>query len=217
MANALLDRERSDPAQTRDDTFEGNIFKDVIRESWKERVAQKRTGSELMSELDEHAVSMRKLLNTYDYEIASMPVVVANSAHMNRAERREYLSNLEAIAIGYGNLLGPELTNIIMLGLPRKAKDNRAVSRYTSLLLKELEKRHGACSRRVSVEGRAAERATARLIAHGSSIFRFFRRRRIATLKRVVERRSSRIKKLETRAQRYAYLLERVKERSSKE
>ncbi len=197
-------------------TFEDNILKSVIRASWKDSLATGSAAKETAFSLDEHASRMRLLLNNaYDYEIASMPIIVANAANMNAEELRGYLAHLEAFALGYGSLLGQELTNLIMLGLPRKARDRRSAARYTSLLVKELEGKRAAYLVRAAREEEASNRATSTLIEQSSGILRFFRRSRITSLKRRVAKTTSRRRSLETKAQRYSYLLDRVKERST--
>ncbi len=202
----------------RHDTFESNILKNVIRESWKESVPAKEKdrekAKETVFELDEHALNMRKILSSYDYEIASMPLIVANTSRMSKDERRQYLASMEAIAMGSSNLFGPEFANVIMVGMPKKAKDRNSASRYISLIMRILERRQGMYKRRIYREGAKLQGASAQIILHSSSIFRFFRKKRITSLKRVVEVRSSRIRRMEARADRYSYLLQKVREKS---
>lgn len=218
MSNLLINNEKPF-ADSKHDTFEGNILKNVIREAWKEGFPSKEKdgkerSKEAVYELDEHAMNMRRILSSYEYEIASMPIVVANTARMSREERKQYLAHLEAIALGSTHLFGPEFASVMMLGMPKKARDHHSASRYTSLLLKKLEKRQNHYRVRISKEGESMQNASARLILHSSSIFRFFRKSKITSLKRIIEIRSSRIRKFETRADRYSYLLQKVREKS---
>ncbi len=217
MVNAVLDREKA-PVKEADEhhgTVDG-ILKDIIRQTWKEGVGVRKDSKEAVTDLDEHVLNMRKLLNGYNYEARGMPLVAANSSRMSKEDRRQYLANIEAIAIGYGNLLGSDLTTLILLGLPQVAKDHGSASRYTSILMNDLENRQHAYRRRVIREGVEVEKAATKIVRHSSGILRFFRRGKITVLKKGLERRSSRIRKLEAKADRYYYLLQKVKERSGK-
>ncbi|MEM3839123.1 MAG: hypothetical protein QXF01_00900 [Candidatus Micrarchaeaceae archaeon] len=212
MPNAINEK----PAPQNADTFEGSILKNVIREAWKEGLSSQKEKDPKgrMYELDEHALNMRRILSSYDYEIAGMPAVVANTSKMSREERRRYLSLLEAIAIGSVHLFSPDFANLIMLGVPRKVRDPHAASRYTSMLVKRLENRHNRYKNRIATEKASLQSASVKIAKHNSSILRFFRKRKITSLKRVIEIRSSRMRKLEARLDRYSYLLQKIKDKS---
>ncbi|MCL5419343.1 MAG: hypothetical protein M1354_00490 [Candidatus Marsarchaeota archaeon] len=208
---AVADSER----RQQSDTFETDVLKNVIRENWRDDVKTREAVRELLFSLDEHATNMRKMFGAYDYEIFGMPVIVSNTVHMKPEEARQYLAHLEAIATGYRNLLGGDIANLIMIGLPRKAKDLRGASRYTTLLVKELERRHFAYRKRMTRESMALDGLARKLAESNSGILRFFRHGRIMRLKDRKSRRLSRMAKLETGMSRYLYLLDMVREKTA--
>ncbi len=196
-------------------TFESDILKSVIREAWKEELGKGKPSKELMHHLDEHASSMRKILNTFDYEIASMPLIVSNAMRMSHGELAGYLSHLEAIATGYSSVLGPEITNLIMLGVPRKAKDAKSAREYSASMISMIERRHGRYASRIARENKAIGRISEELSRNNSNvILRLFKKGRIVELKRDAKMRFSRLSRLESGAARYVQLLDAIKEKS---
>jgi hypothetical protein len=195
------------------ETFEAGILKNVIRETWHGDSRSKGAGDkQLMWQLDLHANNMRSILNSLDYEISAMPMVASNTAKMNKDEVRAYLTHLETMASGYANLLGKDLTNVLMIGISRKANSLQSLTYYTSLLFDRIEKRQSACAKRVARENSGIERVSREIALHNSSLIsKLFRKRRMATLSKSMTVRNRRAGRLLGKEARYAALLSRLK------
>ncbi len=119
------------------------------------------------------------------------------------------------MATGYSVMLGPEITNLIMLGVPTKAKDARSASQYASLAIGMIEKRHGRYASRIAKENLAIGKISEELSRHNANlILKLFRKGRIVQLKGNAKRRFARISRLEMGAARYTQLLNSVKGKS---
>ncbi len=208
-------REEDKQKERQGETVETDILKRVIRENWKASVGGvERLNKGAVTAYDEHAQNMRKLLNTLDYEIISMPNIVSNTKRMQKDEIAAYLAAIEALAVGYYDLLDKELTSLVMIGLSYKAKDISTMLKYLASLTAEIEARVNAYKGRATRESRRLDLLYAELKQNESSIMRIFKRKRITSLRDRAGRRTSRFNKLNVKVQRYSDLLNDVKARS---
>jgi hypothetical protein len=219
LESATFNKHRHENAlqPVENNTFGADILKSVIRENWKERIGtSEKLNKAMLNALDEHVNSMRVLLNTLDYEVLGMPNVVVNSKKMQRTEVAAYLAAIEAMAYGYTNLFGRELTNVIMIGLSYKAKDLNTASNYMGLLTNEVEKRAGSYTVKIGRESKSLERTSIQLRRAQSGLLRFFRGKKMIRLRKKIQKSSTSINRLKMKRSKYTDLLDGIKEKSKK-
>lgn len=196
-------------------TIEAEVFKRVIKENWKSKVNAE-SSKQLIAMLEEHAAKMQSLLGSYDYEIISLPYLIASCKKMAKSEATRYLRLLEATATGYKQRFSNELVVLLMLGISLKAKDVDSVKKYYDLFITEAEAELASCSTSMGTEHRKLESTAMRLRYEESSIInRLFRKKRLVSIRKKVEKRAVKVKKLQAKRSRYSGLISSVKEIAS--
>jgi hypothetical protein len=203
--------------QVQNSTVEADILKQVIRENWRAGLGESiKINKAVAGIYDEHAAAMRKMLNSIDYELHSMPNIVTNTKKMRKDEITLYLSSIEAIALGYYDMLDTDLTNLILIGLSHKAKDLKTVSKYLTLLTAEIERRINAYKGRATRESTRLDALYGELKVNEKGILRIFRRRKITRLRGRTNTRAFRLTRLRVKENKYSELLANVKQKAAR-
>ncbi len=206
------DRVESQRERIPSETFEAGILKNVIRETWHGDTKTRGEDKQLLWQLDLHANNMKSILDSLDYEISAMPLVASNTASMDKGDVKAYLAHLETIALGYSHMIGYDLTNLLMIGLARKAKNLQSVVYYTNVLFDNLENRQKRYEKRIDTENGSMERLYNEIAMHNASfISRLFRKGEIRNLNHKLSGKNARVTKLKGRHVRYSSLLSKLK------
>ncbi|MCL5100768.1 MAG: hypothetical protein M1122_02340 [Candidatus Marsarchaeota archaeon] len=209
MAEAILNKNVSVPVQNKtNDTFEKEILDRVIKENWRGKA---QNVDQSVAILDTHAAGMRKLLNTFDYEVLCMPNIILNSKNMTKTELSSYLSLLEALAIGYKHKLDNEFVNIFMTGLTLKARNAQSVTKYLDYFIQDMEKKANYYHTRADKEKGAADNIAVELEKREASLLKFLKKREIKSLRSRFKRKTLKARKFSTKEKTYASIISRVK------
>ncbi|MDE1860477.1 MAG: hypothetical protein KGH72_02050 [Candidatus Micrarchaeota archaeon] len=193
--------------------IEENVLKNVIRANWQTKLTglEKLRSKQMAAELETHADNMRRILNSFDYEIFCIPTIIANSKHMARSEFTSYLNFVESIAFGYSKVMDKELVSMILIGMTQKAKSTDTLVKHFNRIVNDMDQKITYYNRLVDRDRRRLNFVTGRINARESSLFRIFFRSRIIKLKKSAYARALRIKKVEAKRNDYSYILERLK------
>ncbi len=220
MANLLLERDKA-VVQESDlghvqrhgavNSYEAEIFRRVIKENWKSRVSDENS-KQVVAMLEEHAAFMQKLFNSYEYEIVSLPNVIATCKRLSRAETRQYLKMIEALAVGYKRRYNEHMVSLLLAGLAIKAKDIDAAKRYFGLLTGELEGKVTYYSTAANAQNRRIDAMNFTLSCMEASLFaRFFKKGELRQLKKKLDRGAKKKRKLEERRVKYYNMLSAIR------
>ncbi len=208
MGNVAVSLDRKDDEKRANDTIEVNTLNKLLKDSWRANLEdQSRLNKHPLSVFEDHALNMRDLLNAYDYEIFSIPNIISHSKQMSKGEIKAYISSLEAIAFGYRYKFDSELTNLLLTGLTLKAKDFKTIARYYTSLLDDLERNLARYQKELGKENKKFDTLVVELKSNESSLLRFLKKKRIVLLRRVIARRTIKIKRIQKRAVRYEWLI----------
>ncbi len=199
-------------------TFESEILKRVIKESWRDRLPEtsKQKDDEVVFMLDQHASKMHKVLGSFDYEVLCMPNIMANSRNMTRKELAHYLAFLEALAVGYLYKFDNEFVNLLLAGLTLKAKTLSGLMKHFESFLTLLEGRLNIYRSRAEKESRSLESICSELESMESSLLRrIFKKGDIRMLRLRTRRKAMRIKVFHSKAENYANMLSGLKKMSA--
>jgi hypothetical protein len=190
-------------------TSEIDAIKRIMRESWEPEVKD----SNAMQILDKHIDFMTREMRLANYEVACMQNVVKNSKHMTKGELHAYTKLIEALAIGYESKFGPDITNLLIPGVTLMSKDLKSIRMHYNNLLSDLYYNLKSYDDRIAKENGRMCNLTSKLQTRESSmfLFRMFRKKEIAALRRRIKRRTNRISRLQTRKGRYESLANRLK------
>ncbi len=192
-------------------SFEAEIFKRVIKENWKSKVSDENS-KQIVAMLEEHASSMQKLLNNYEYEILSLPHVIASCKRMTRGEAARYLRVLEAIAVGYKQRYTPDMLSLLVCGLALKAKDAESAAKYLRLLTSDLEGKVTYYTTVSNAEARSIDNLALTLkYMEASLMHRIFKRGELVRIRRRIDVRIRRKRKFDHKRIRYDSVLSKVK------
>lgn len=207
MSGAII----KEPDDAPNETFEKGIFRKIVRENWKNKISESSSNPKATHLLDEHAARMESIFGTLEYGVLCMPNIISNSKKMSEKELSVYLSSLEAIGIGYKYRFNSELTGILLAGLALKARDANSILNHLNGLTTSLEKKCQHYGRIADREIMSLESLTAELEKKDSGMFRFFRRGEVAIIKRLIEAKSGKIKRISRKREKYSGILIKVK------
>ncbi len=192
------------------DTMETRILDKIVREGWESKLKAD-GGTHTAEALESHASNMRHMLRSVDYEVLSMPHVIANAKNMTRSELKAYLCFVENLAHGYKVLFDNDLASIIIAGITLKAKDLHSIRRHFTTFIKRLEDRKSGYILKLNTESGSIDDLILELRYHESSFLKFLRKKNIIKVKRKIKAKNLKVKKLKTRAGRYDALVEELK------
>ncbi len=208
MSGILIKEGNSGPVN---ETFEKSILRKVIRESWQSGEVKNTTDPRISQMLEEHASKMEKILGDLNYGALCMPNVIANSRKMSYGELVSYLSLLESLGMGYKQWFNSEFANIFLAGLTLKARDTHSASRHLDGFLSGIERRLCYYKGRSEKESKSLNTLMMELNSKNSGLLRFFRKREISLLKRMINMKSKRTESLSRKRARYANIVVKVK------
>ncbi|MHB1829782.1 MAG: hypothetical protein ACYCO0_00105 [Candidatus Micrarchaeaceae archaeon] len=176
-----------------------DFLKGIIRQNWHGQLdtADRKKGRQLAAEIDAHILNMRSLINAIDYEVFCIPNIVSHSKHMQAEELCRYLRLIESMAIGYSSTLGRDVASLAIIGLTSKAKSASSIEKHYNALSNEIESRLDRCGVMIEKRKRKVERLSAAIKVHQRSFLRFFRKGRIAYLKKRADAGRKRIERLD--------------------
>ncbi len=192
------------------DTMETQILDKIVREGWESRLKAE-GGTHNAEALESHAANMRHMLRSVDYEVLSMPHVIANTRNMTRSELKAYLCFVENLAHGYKILFDNDLASIIIAGITLKAKDLHSIRRHFNNFIKRLEERKSGYLLKLNSESGSIDDLVLELRYHESSFLKFLRKKNILKVKRKIKAKNLKVKNLKTRAGKYDLLVEELK------
>lgn len=158
----------------------------------------------------EHASNMRKLLGSYDYEAINLPIIMKNGAEMDIPEFRQYLKTIEALSLAYMHLFGRDIAFLLVSGMLAKFRNSNSLSSHYSRLVEELEGRIMYYKGRTNAEMRIMSGINCGIKEMENGIFRFFRKKKIASARARMSRREEKIKAFDSKAKKFADVLENM-------
>jgi hypothetical protein len=184
---------RDFPAESkaRDRTVsESEILKGVVRQHWHDKLEtmDKTRAKALSAGIDAHLANVAKSVNQLDYEVFCIPNIIYHSKHMSKEEFEKYLRLMEAMAVGYSSMFGNDVAGLALIGISSKAKNAGGIEKYHRLLSSRIETRMKIYRSRMDARRRSIDVLHSRLRIHNRSVFRFFRKGRIYSLSRRIDR-----------------------------
>jgi hypothetical protein len=184
-------------------TMEMNAVKKIVRENWESKVKEKGTNVDILSK---HADFMNRQFGSMGYETMCMPHVVLNTKKMSRSEIIAYTRMLEALAIGYRDRFGSEFGGQMVAGATIVSKDVRGMRKLFDYFMLHISKNAFTFERAVDKEVRIIERLNYELGRKDSGLFKFFRKKDIAELKKRINIKRAKIGKFESKRMKYSVL-----------
>lgn len=200
------------------DDRNAETLKTVIRQHWKEKLTEveKSKGKHLSAEIDNHLANMTAIMDPIDYEAFCVPNIIQHSKHMQKEDFSAYLRLIEAMAVGYSEHLGKDLTNLILIGVTSKGRSVGSAERYLGLLLTDINSRMTYYQNHINKKSRGISIMSGRLRAHNTSVLRFFRKRKIRVLSRRIDYRTKELETLQGRLQKYNGIITKINSTKSR-
>ena len=202
------------------DNRHSDTLKTVVRQYWKEKLdklesSDKSKRGHVGVALERHLSNMTPFIDPIDYEAFCVPNIIQHSKHMQREDFLAYLGLIEAIGVGYSSHVGKELTNLLLIGITSKGRSVSSAERYLATLTKELNEKADYYKGMIDKKNRSICSMAKRLDSHQSSLFRFFRRRKISLLNRRIRFRNRELAEMKGMLDRYSGIISSVNSRHS--
>lgn len=194
------------------DDRNAETLKIVIRQHWREKLTEveKSKGKQVSAEIDAHLSNINAVIDPIDYEAFCVPNIIQHSKHMQKEDFSAYLRLIEAMAVGYSEHLGKDLTNLILIGVTSKGRSVGSAEKYLGLLLTDINKRMNYYQNNINKRSKGINIMYGRLRAHNSSVLRFFRKRKITMLSKRIDYRTKELDVLQGRLQKYNGIITKI-------
>jgi hypothetical protein len=211
MQESIIRRDSNAIVSDANETLEKQALNKVVRDSWRNKLDAKHD-AKIADSLNSHAANMRKVLGTFDYEVLCMPNIIANSKQMTRSELSQYLSMIEALAIGYKHMFENDFVSILMAGLTLKARNISSMSRYFDMFVKDIENKSSSYRKKAEKVGGSVEKLAVEIERMERSLIRrFFKKGEIRLLRAHLSSRSKRIYRFTEKERYYSNISSRVR------
>ena len=203
-----------DIAQPHGGSFETDIMRKVIKESWRGKLLDQKAEPSSVATiqlLDEHAAKMEVLLKNLDYEAICMQNIIGNAKHMSVPELRSYLIFIEKLAVGYQHIFTSDITDIILIGLTSKARDLKTIKKYHESLISGIEKSLSKYTKKSSKEEQLLNEVATELHKKNRGVFKFLRKGEISLMQRVLKSKKKKLTKYSKRIGNYSLLISKLK------
>ncbi len=180
-------------------------FRDVSREEWKSRIGEQ----EKVYLLEDHVSNMKGLLSDLNYETYCIDGLIENTKNMDLSGAERYTNLMESIAYFYCNTLNKDIATAIITGIVARTKDVKGIEKYHGIIVRGLDGRMSRYRKSMSIYGLRLDALSTELKRNNTGLFRFFKRKKIATIER-------KIKRLEARNEKVKSKFEKAKELAGK-
>lgn len=154
---------------------------------------------------------LRSQLYSMGHYVVCMKNIVANSKRMPAYERKAYAQMIIALTTGYKSVFGPEFGSLLVVGVTSVAKDLRSTRKHFDSFTDFLYSKAGVYNEALEKQMKIADRISSKLKVSESSKLRFFKKKKIARLRKSLSRKITKTATLQTKKSKYAKLADSLK------
>ncbi|MCL4364793.1 MAG: hypothetical protein M1569_03980 [Candidatus Marsarchaeota archaeon] len=187
-----LARDTSQQSVSESDNPSINFLKGMVRQQWVSKleniISDKQTGKQMVAYMEAHISNMGGIIDPLDYEVFCIPQIISHSRHMTKGELYKYLCVLESVAVGYSSIHGKNTACLLMIGLTAKAKNLGCAEKYYQNVSDNMGSKITVCNGLIEKRQARIMRLSGMADRYSKGIFRIFRRRKIATIMRKIDK-----------------------------
>lgn len=169
-----------------------NFLKGIVRQQWASKlensINDKQTSKQMITYIETHISNMNGIVDQLDYELFCIPHIISHSRNMTKEELFKYLRLVESIAVGYSSIYGRLITSLLMIGLTAKTKNLGSIEKYYRDVSGDIESKIIAYNNLIEKRHARIVRLSDIADRHSKGILKIFRRRRVAAIRRRIDR-----------------------------
>jgi len=186
-----------------------NVIKNVVRDDWEISAKKGNASIVLLNKVSEF---MRNEMNSMDYEAICMKNIAAHSQVMPREDLRNYIYTIQALETGYKRRYGPEVSNLLMVGVTSVARDPRSARKHLDSLLNDIYCSADACNAATIKESTRVQDLSRELQKKEANfIIRLLKKGEIVRIKSKIGGKKGKIDRIERKKEKYLDLAKTLK------